>query len=185
MNIESSYDPSRQILTEESINVDSGSFPEIQDLYWGFRCHRLSAWAVSRELECIPHVLCYIFSWFHMILTFQPCIWIYDWLETYLYRMLWRIEEDIEEEPLHGYCNTFDFSFHNITFSCRRTPSFPGIFPEILRIFPEISGHPGGALTPIPIWYLYPHTHHPPSDRLFSKFHFWFIVMFFLPHPFI
>ena len=33
MNIEPSYDPRSQILTEESINVDSGSFPEIQDLY--------------------------------------------------------------------------------------------------------------------------------------------------------
>ena len=35
MEIESSYDPRRQTLTEESINVDVGLFPEIyiQDLY--------------------------------------------------------------------------------------------------------------------------------------------------------
>ena len=37
--------------------------------------------------ECIPHSLCCIFSGFYMTLTFQPCIWIYDWLQTDLYRI--------------------------------------------------------------------------------------------------
>ena len=38
MNIESSYDHRIQILTEESINIDSGSFPEIQNLYGVIDC---------------------------------------------------------------------------------------------------------------------------------------------------
>ena len=25
-----------------------------------------------------------IFSWLHILFTFQPCTWVYDWLEDYL-----------------------------------------------------------------------------------------------------
>ena len=79
--------PIRQILTEISINLDSGVSAEIQDFCWDFRCHRLLSWTVSCELESIPHVLCYNFLWFRIWLAFQPCIGKYDWIETYLYRI--------------------------------------------------------------------------------------------------
>ena len=79
------YDPRRQILTGKSINVDSGSFPELQDLYWHFSvlvC-RHDAWTVpelhlysTRKLRtnCISLQL--------VELTLQLCVWIYDWLHT-------------------------------------------------------------------------------------------------------
>ena len=35
--------------------------------------------------------------------TFQPCVWIYDWIETYLYRMLLKIMYQIMYHPIHGY----------------------------------------------------------------------------------
>ena len=50
-----------------------------------------------------PHTLCYIFSWFHTLLAFQSCIWSYDWLRPYFYRMLWKIPQQIPQEPIHGY----------------------------------------------------------------------------------
>ena len=103
MNIESSYAPRRQILTEILINIDSDVSAEIQDFCWDFRCHRLLSWTVSRELECMSHVLCYNFLWFRVKLTFQPCIWMYDWIEIYLYRMLFQIVCQIVCQPIHGY----------------------------------------------------------------------------------
>ena len=85
--------PIRQILTEISINLDSGVSAEIQYFCWDFRCHRLLSWTVSRELDCVACVLCSIFLWFRVWLTFQPCIWIYNWLETYLYRIFRKTRE--------------------------------------------------------------------------------------------
>ena len=84
----------RPILTEESVNVDSGSFPEIQDLHWDFRYHRLSTRTVTPELERIPHT-CDICSSLHIILTFQSYIWIYDWLRTHVYRIIWKTPQQI------------------------------------------------------------------------------------------
>jgi hypothetical protein len=104
MNIIESYmTPGRQILTEKSINLDSGVSVEIQDFCWDFRCHRLLSWTVSCELKCISHVLCYNFLWFRVRLAFQHCIWICDWIDTYLYRVfLNKIHQRIHE-PLNGY----------------------------------------------------------------------------------
>ena len=95
--------PRRQILTEKSINLDSGVSAEIQDFCWDFRCHRLLSWTVSCELECIPHVLCYNFLWFRVRLAFQRCIRSYDWLGTYLYRMLLKMGYQMGYHPIHGY----------------------------------------------------------------------------------
>ena len=65
--------------------------------------HRLSSWTVPRELEGIPQVLNCFFLWFHVWLTFQPCIRSYDWLVTYLCRMLSKIMYQIMYHPIHGY----------------------------------------------------------------------------------
>ena len=52
MHIESSYDPRGQILTEKSINVDPGSFSEMQDLTEMFGVSSTIDMDSSRELEC-------------------------------------------------------------------------------------------------------------------------------------
>ena len=52
MHIESSYDPRSQILTEKSINVDPGSFSEMQDLTEIFGVSSTIDMDSSRELEC-------------------------------------------------------------------------------------------------------------------------------------
>ena len=50
------------------------SFPEIQDLYWGCRCHQLSTWTVPREMKCIPHSLSYILWILHDINALILCL---------------------------------------------------------------------------------------------------------------
>ena len=45
----------------------------------------------------------YNFSWPHIMFTFQPCVWIYDWIETHLYRMFWKIGYQIGYHSIYGY----------------------------------------------------------------------------------
>ena len=37
----------------------------------------------------------------HILLAFQSYIWIYDWLRTHLYRILWSIPQEIPQAPPH------------------------------------------------------------------------------------
>ena len=58
-------------------------------------CRRI----VPPELERTPHTLCYIFSWFRILLAFQSYIWSYDWLRTYPYRMIECFENHPADTP--------------------------------------------------------------------------------------
>ena len=106
MNIEPYMTPRLQILTEKSINLDSGVSAEISDFCWDFQCHHESSSVIMNSptwTGMYTTWYCDSFLWFHVWLTFQPRIRSYDWIDTYLYRMLWQIWDQIWYHPIHGY----------------------------------------------------------------------------------
>ena len=86
----------RQILTQGCLQ----KFKISVEIFGVIDCHHGQShvdWNVS-------HTYCVIiFLWFHTLSTFQPCIWMYYWIETCLYRMLWKIWDQIWYHPIHGY----------------------------------------------------------------------------------
>ena len=51
----------------------------------------------------VSHTYCTIFLWFHVWLTFQPCIRRYDWFVTCLCRIFWQWVYQRVYQPIRGY----------------------------------------------------------------------------------
>ena len=61
----------------------------------------------------------YSFSWSHIMFTFQPCVWIYDWIETHFYRMFWKIGYQIGYHSIHGYITQLHITFSHQKYTNR------------------------------------------------------------------
>jgi hypothetical protein len=106
MNIESSFDP-------HTSNIDRYiDEPWLRGVYRNSR-FLLKFSVSSLIIDCrhgqshvnwnVSHRYRVVFLWFHVCLTFQSCIRNYDWFTTYLCRMLFKITQEITQEPIHGY----------------------------------------------------------------------------------